>query len=236
MLLSVAAGAPSAAPAVKPLSAHQEPLFGKLLAPGDRVEISYKLESRIKSPSGSLYARNDLQRRFERLPMRLRGNPMKGGATFSAVLPARLLRGRKLFYHAMIRDPKSGRSVTLPARGARAPQSAWILEKPVVVRLGTHRFGHTRAPDAVVARARPDEVGWDFGPEFQLGPQTFRVGRDRSVWLHDSFNNRLLVWEPGVPDAVARSLPLPPYAGMDEFAFGPDDTLYVSRPAGWYGG
>jgi hypothetical protein len=197
-----------------------------LVAPGDRVKIAYKLESRIKSPTGSLYVRNDLQRRFARLPMRLKGNPMKGGSTFWAVVRRRLLRGRKLFYYAVVRDPKSGRSVKVPAR---APEFAWILEKPVVVRLGAHRFGHIRAPEAVVARARADEVGWDIGPEFNLGPQTFLVGHDRSIWLEDEFNHRMLVWRADRPDATERSVALPP-GGLGDIALGPTGTLYAYRP------
>jgi hypothetical protein len=101
----------------------------------------------------------------------------------------------------------------------------------VVVRLGDHRFGETRSADAVVARARADEVGWDINPDegFHLGPQTFLVGPDRSVWLEDSFNNRLLVWSPGRPDGFARAVPVPWGAGISDFALGAHGNVFVTR-------
>jgi hypothetical protein len=231
VVLSATAGAPSAATQAAPLSVHQEPEVVRLIVPGDRIVLDYKLESRVKSPAGSLYVRNDLQRRFRRVALRLKGNPMKGGARLSAIVPASALRGHRLLYYAVVRDPKSGRSVTLPARGARGPRSTRILQRPIVVRLGTHRFGQTRAPDAVVARARADEVGWDIGEDHPpVGPQTFQIAADGSVWLQDSINNRLLVWNPGQPDAFARSVPLHGYGGSGDFTFGPAGTIYSSAP------
>ncbi|MGB2954110.1 MAG: hypothetical protein WBB74_12075 [Gaiellaceae bacterium] len=225
VMLSVAAGAPSAKPAAKPLSMHQDAWVAHLLASGDRVEIGYGLDTPdIKSPTGVLYVRNDLQRGFARLPLKLKGTE------FRAVVPGRLIRGHELLYYAVVREPRSGRSVTVPAGGGRAPQSAWILEKPLIVRLGTHRFGRPRAPEAVVGRAGPAEVGWSGPGDEPSGPETFLVGRDRSIWLDDGYNQRLLVWRPGRPDAVPRSVPLPfpPGAGgASDIAFGPAGTLYI---------
>ena len=44
--LAAAALAQSAAPAVQPLAAHQEPRgIGNLVAPGDRVEIVYSVDT-----------------------------------------------------------------------------------------------------------------------------------------------------------------------------------------------
>jgi hypothetical protein len=231
LVLSATAGAPSAATRVAPLFVHQEPEVVRLIVPGDRIALDYKLESRITSPAGSLYVRNDLQPRFTRVALKLKGNPMKGGARLSAIVPVSVLRGHRLLYYAVVRDLKSGRAVTLPARGARAPHSTRILQKPVVVRLGKHRFGQTRAPDAVVARARADEVGWDIGEDHPpVGPQTFQIAADGSVWLQDSINNRLLVWNPGQPDAFVRSVPLHGYGGSGDFTFGPAGTIYSSAP------
>jgi hypothetical protein len=224
VVLLVAAGTPAAARAAKPLVAHQEPGLGQLLVPADRIELSYKLDSKVKSPTGLLSVRSDLQRRFQRLPMRLTGNPLKGGATFRARLPARFLRGHRLVYYAVIRDLKSGRSVTLSKR------SAWALRKPVVIKLGTHAFGQTRTPDAVVAHASAADVAWDNSESFHLGPQAFQVGTDGSVWLQDSFNNRLLRWNQGQPDHFASSVPLPGFAGSGDFVLGPRHTIYATGP------
>src|SRR5919109_2100135 len=96
ILLATAAASPSTANAGSALSAHEETLPGQLLSRGDRVYIAYKLEERIKAPTGRLYVRNDLQRRLQRLAMTLNGKPMRGGATLSTIVPGRLLRGRRL--------------------------------------------------------------------------------------------------------------------------------------------
>jgi hypothetical protein len=58
--------------------------------------------------------------------------------------------------------------------------------KWVAVSLGTHRFGHPSAPNAIVARAGPEDVGWEMpkqGPF--MGPWSFDVAGDGSIWLLD---------------------------------------------------
>jgi hypothetical protein len=221
LVLSATSGAPFAATATKPLSVHLTAVVGPLVSPADRVEIAYQLDdSRVKAATGSLYVRNDLRRGFTRLPMTLRHT---APVTLFARLPARLLHGHRLLWHAVIRDPKS-RSVTVPKR------SAWIVEHPVVVKLGKHQYGQTRTPEAVVARAGADEVGWHIGEDLPTGPQTFNVARDGSVWLQDSLNKRLLMWNPGQPDQFARAVPLPGYASQGDFVFGPGGSIYASAP------
>jgi hypothetical protein len=218
--ISPAAASPQAA---KPLVVRGGGL-GHLVMPGDRAIARYTVYSGSKAVRGTFFLRNDLQKTFARLPLRRSNN-------YNLRVPNRLIRGHHLFYYAVFSDPRSGRSLKLPAAGARAPSTTWILEKPVVVRLGTHNFDHTRAPDAVVARARANEVGWDINEAegIHLGPQTLQVGADGSAWLEDSFNNRLLVWNPGHPDDYARSVPVPYGAGISDVAFGPAGTLYMTR-------
>jgi hypothetical protein len=227
LLLSLAVGAPARTLAAKPLAAHQEPRgLAQLVAPGDRSEVVYTLDTPgIKSPVGSLYVRNDLTPRFERFPLRVKR------ATLNALLPDRLIRGHRLLYYAVVRDPQSGRSVTVPTSGARAPSSAWILAGARIVRLGAHRFGHPRAAESVVAQIGAAEVGWQNDGD-PFGPQTFVVGRDRSIWLDDSLNDRLLMFRPGSPDIVARSVPLPARSGDSDFALGPGGTFYVKGGIG----
>jgi len=224
----VATGAPSAKPTAKPLAVHQESTAaGNLLVPGDRVELGYDAPG-VKSLTGSLFVRNDLQGGFEHLRLK----PMKGRATgLRAVVPSRLIRGHKLFYYAVVRDPRTGRSAQVPAAGPSGPQVAWILQKPVIVRLGTHQFDHTRTPDAVVARIDADKVGWQLEGD-RFGPQTFVVGRDRSVWLDDSLNNRLLAWLPGRPDSFMRSVALPDRSADRDVALGPAGSVYVTGAIG----
>ena len=77
--------------------------------------------------------------------------------------------------------------------------------KWVSVPLGTHQFGHMRAPDAIVLHAAPNQVGFKKegsgcgctdGPE---GPMLFDVAPNGSIWLFDVLNHRLLMWQPGKP-------------------------------------
>src|SRR5947207_6119302 len=164
MVLTATAGARIAPSAV--LAAHQEPRgIGQLVVPGDRVEITYTVDTKgVQAPTGALYVRSD-DRRFESVVLK-----PSGRAALSAVVPARLIRGHRLLYYAVLRDPKTGCSVRVPAGGAARPQSAWVLERSVTVKLGAHRFGHTPAPEAVVARAAPADVGRQLGGA-PFGPQ-----------------------------------------------------------------
>jgi hypothetical protein len=190
--------------------------LGHLVSPGDRAIVRYSVNSGSKAVRGTLYIRNDLQKTFTRVPLRRANN-------YTVRVPNRLIRGHRLVYHAVFRDPKSGRAITLTG------SPVWILRNAVAVRLGAHAFGQTQAPEAIVARAAPSEVSWDITEEFRLGPQTFQVGADGSVWLEDSFADRLLAWSPGAPDHFARSVPVPYGAGISDIAFGPAGTVYVTK-------
>jgi hypothetical protein len=212
-----AVGAPAA-----PLAVHQEPLIRHLLVPGERVEIGYAVDTPgVTSPAGTLFVRDDLQTGFVRVPMKLGSITLPSGREprLSAVVPSRLVRGHRLLYHVVVQDPASGRSVEA------TPDSAWVLEKPFVVRLGVHRFGRTRAPEAVVARAGPLDVGFRTQGDV-AGPQTFLVGPDRSIWLLDGLKQRLLVWRAGRPGAIARTVRLPHFSPDTDFALGPRGTTY----------
>src|SRR5204862_7030510 len=157
MVLTATAGARIAPSAV--LAAHQEPRgIGQLVVPGDRVELTYTVDTKgVQAPTGSVFVRSDADRRFESLALK-----RSGRSSLSAVVPARLIRGRRLLYYAVLRDPRTTRSVTVPAAGAARPQTAWVLRHPLAVKLGTHTFGHTRAPEAIVARATPADGGWQL--------------------------------------------------------------------------
>lgn len=225
---SAAAGVLTAAPEVQRFAPHQEPRgIGNLVARGDRVQLVYDAD--VKSATGAVYVRNDVRRKFVRVALA----PERGhGTTFKARVPARLIRGHKLLYYAVLRNRKTHRKARVPARGV---SSALILPHPEVVDLGTHRFGETRSPDAVVARARADQVGWQqpppgHGPSF--GPQSFAVGADKSIWLHDSLNDRMLVWNASDPDTIVRTVPLPERTADNDVALGPAGSLYVTTGEG----
>jgi hypothetical protein len=227
-VLAATAGARTTSPVATALAAHQEPQgIGQLVVPGDRVEIVYRFDTAgVKAPAGSLYVRNDLAHSFERLPLKANRH-----SALVAVVPAQLIRGHRLLYYAVLRDARTGRSVTVPARGASQPASAWILERPLAVKLGVHRFGRTAKPEALVARAGADQVGWRLDGD-SFGPQTFLVGRDGSVWLHDGLKQRLLVWRRGQPDVVDHTVSLPFFAADNDVALGPGGTMYVTGGEG----
>jgi hypothetical protein len=95
---------------------------------------------------------------------------------------------------------------------------------------GTHRFGHLRAPAAVVASAGPNEVAFENPPEGnRFGPWSFLIASDNSVWLLDELNRRLLVWPPGQPNASPRPVPLGSFYPID-FALGAAGSIYVTEP------
>jgi hypothetical protein len=227
VVLLSAAGAPARTLAPKPLAAHQEPRgIGNLIVPGDRVHVVYTVDTPgAGSLAGSLFVRNDLTASFERLTLKVKRSQLE------AELPARVLRGHRLFYYAVIRDSRTGRSVTVPASGARAPSSAWILANALRVNLGVHRFGRTRSPEAVVARIGAGGVAWQSEGD-PFGPQTFLVGRDGTIFLDDGLNDRLLVVRPDAPDAVVRSIPLPSGSADSDVALGPAGTVYVKGGIG----
>jgi hypothetical protein len=226
LVASLAAGSLMAAPKAGKFAPHQEPRgIGNLVVRGDRVTLVY--DTGVKSATGFAYVRNDLRRRFVRLPLVAERGP---ASTYRARVPARLILGHRLLYYAVLRDRH--RKARVPARGT---SSAFVLTQARVVDLGTHRFGETRPPDQVVARARADQVGWQLPPAGQgpsFGPQSFAVGSDHSIWLHDSLNDRMLVWNAGNPDTIARSVPLPARTADNDVALGPEGSLYVTTGEG----
>jgi hypothetical protein len=127
-------------------------------------------------------------------------------------------------------------AMTQPAWPAAATPSTSTSERWLPVTLGTHRFGHLRSPDAIVATAGPERVGWESPPPgadgVSFGPWSFDVAADGSIWLLDEVNQQLLVWQPGRPNRPARTISLPCKAPVD-LAVGNDGSIYVtSMPGG----
>jgi Tol biopolymer transport system component len=210
--------AQAAAGAADAFTAGREQTFTRLVRPGDRLVYRVWIQTPV---TGTVFVRGDRMARFRRLPLKVKGQFLSTG------LPARLFRGRELLYYAVVHDKVGNRSVRVPGAGA---QRAWIVRKPVVVNLGRHRFGGRRPPGTVVARATGDQVGWDIGDGNALGPQTFQVGVDRSIWLQDSFAHRLLIWSASRPASFARAVPLPGYTAQGDIVRGPAGSFYLSAP------
>jgi hypothetical protein len=118
--------------------------------------------------------------------------------------------------------------------GAAVQPAAATSSIPPPVALGTHRFGHLRPPDAIVARAGPNQVGFSSPPEgadgVSYGPWSFDVAQDGSVWLLDEVNHQLLVWQPGQPNRPARAvrLPMDPLERIANFTVAADHTIYAT--------
>ncbi len=226
LIAGIAAGLLTAAPTQRKFTPHQEPRgIGNLVVRGDRVQLVY--DAGVKGATGSVFVRNDRRHAFVRLVLHAERGP---SSTYQARVPARLIRGHRLFYYAVLRDRRKRHSARVPASGTT---SALVLEHSKIVDLGTHRFGETRAPDQVVARAKADQVGWQIPPPGpKAGPQSFLVGSDHSIWLHDSFNDRMLVWNAGDPNTIVRSVPLPDRTADNDVAFGPNGSLYVTHGVG----
>jgi hypothetical protein len=106
--------------------------------------------------------------------------------------------------------------------------------KWVSVPLGTHQFSHLRAPDEIVARVGPDDVGFKKNgrgcgcTDGPAGPVSFDVARNGSVWLFDILNHRLLVWQPGKPAHPARTIQLGSKLDVRDFVLGRDGTIYLN--------
>ncbi len=211
-----------------------------LVMRGQAVTLAYGFHGNSRFPqTGAIYVRNSLQRSFTRLAL------VKSSDLLVARVPARLVAGRRLVYYAVLRDPSSGRSVTILAAGARRPQRVWIVNRLLDVSLGTHRFGRLRSPDAIVASTGPD-VGFECGKPsacsspasapnegcgcidvLPQGPSSFDVARNGSIWLLDELNHRLLVWTSGHATRPARAIQLPPALAYSDFALGPNGTIYL---------
>jgi hypothetical protein len=106
--------------------------------------------------------------------------------------------------------------------------------KWVSVPLGTHQFGHLRAPGEIVAQAGPGGVGFKKNghgcgcTDGPAGPVSFDVARNGSIWLFDILNHRLLVWQPGKPAHPARTIHLGSKLDVRDFALGRDGTIYLN--------
>jgi hypothetical protein len=105
-------------------------------------------------------------------------------------------------------------------------------DQDIFVQLGVHQFGDLREPDAIVAAVGPDDVGFYEPPNgegAEDGPQRFELAPDGSIWLLDSINYQLLVWQPG-QSTEPRFVPLPldPLERIADFALGVDGTIYAT--------
>jgi hypothetical protein len=247
-LIVLVAGAvlqPAAAAGPGWIAHHETPW---LAVRGQPLALPYEIDGRGRpyaGPiSGAVYVRNSEQRSYTRVPLAARN-----GALVARISPQETF-GRTLSYYAVLRD-RAGRSMTVPAMGARRPERLWTVDRLLPVPLGTHRFGQLHAPEAIVARTGPKEVGFvgcmldaaqralcadGSNPpatggcgcgEPAYGPSSFDVASDGSIWLLDEVNSRLLVWQRGKPARPARVIQLPRNLAVTDFALGSPGTIYL---------
>lgn len=98
-----------------------------LVAPGERLEVGYDTR-KVSGVSGFVYVRNDAQRAFIRVALQRRRAsqqlaPSDALRVLRATVPGFVVRGRKLFYYAVLR-PAKGRSLRIPARSTAPMKSA----------------------------------------------------------------------------------------------------------------
>jgi hypothetical protein len=183
-----------------------------LTLPGEPIRLRYAIVCTPRDDglpcdgSGTVYMRAGRSGPYRALPL-LRGDDSKDGRYFVDV-PAPLANSADGFsYYAVLRDDRSGASVSVPAGGADAPQVSVALRDARSVALGRHAFGAVRNPDAHVA-----EASWGSGPhDLGLagsrglgfsGPSSFDVESDGAVDVLDSVNGRISRWTHGRHEVI----------------------------------
>ena len=211
---------------------HNPPL---LFAPGEEVELRYRVvcppppdpTTDLCEPTGVVHLTSvDGQQMSLRLQP---GGPTREDELYAAV-PASVTAAGPFTYWAQLRDIGSGATAQLPAAGSDAPMTASPVIEPVVVELGKTDFSH-QVDGQVVASG-----GWGSGPrefgrdEIGMGPTSFDVAPDGSIWILDHFNARLAVFE---SPTSRRNVKVNVAGDNPYIAIEPDgtiDVLYPSRP------
>lgn len=179
---------------------------------------------------GTVYVRSGQSGSFRPLALRLDPNAAEG--RYAATLPADVTVSASGFsYYAVIRDKLSGATVTLPAAGELAPQRSLRLSSPVVVNLGTHRFGTAGPASTRVASAAwgdgPTDAGLEEGPQLEpIGASSFDVDAAGTVTVLDEAHKRLLRFGKG-SSANPASLAVDVRGTIADVAVRPDGGTYV---------
>jgi hypothetical protein len=177
--------------------------------------------------SGDVYIRAGSAGGFTRLPLRRTDDAADG--RYVADVPEGIASSPDGFtYYTVLRNDRTGASMTLPAGGADAPQRSLPLENAVTVRLGAHRFGATPTAEERVVDARwgasIGEVGLGGSAGgLRIGPTSFDVAADGSIVLLDGANSRIERWSHGAASAVHADLD----RAVDDMALAPDGSVYV---------
>ena len=209
-----------------------------LTLPGEPIRLRYAIVCTPRDDglpcdgSGTVYIRAARSGPYRALPL-LRGDDAKDGRYFVDV-PAPLANSADGFsYYAVLRDDRSGASISVPAGGLDAPQVSLPLRDARSVALGRHVFGEVRDPDVRVAEAKwgsgPHELGLagSRGLGFS-GPSSFDVEPDGAVDVLDSVNGRVSRWAHGRHEVVPLGAPVE----LADFAVDSDGSFDVLDAGG----
>jgi hypothetical protein len=211
-------------------AAHVPPV---LTVPGERIRLRYAIVCPPRDDglpcdgSGTVYLRRGTAGPFASYAL-VRGDDSADGRYWVDV-PAEIAGSPEGFsYYAVLRDDRSGASITVPAGGADAPQVSRPLEAAVPVSLGRQTFGDTRAPEGRAAAAEwgsaPQDAGLAGTRELGFsGPSSFDVEPDGTVDVLDSVNGRVLRWT----SHGRESVPLDEPAELADFAASSDGGFDV---------
>jgi hypothetical protein len=214
-------------------AAHVPPL---LTRPGEPITLRFAL---VCSPrddgepcdgSGEVYARAGQTGPFRRLVVR-RGDSSLYGRYF-VELPNDIAASPAGFsYYAVLRDDRSGASITVPSGGAAAPHRSFPLAHAPDVDVGAHVFGHIRRPNARIVDANWGSAVGDLGLAGSrelgfVGPTSFDVTPDGAVTVLDQVNGRVQRWF----GRGTKATPLDVGGGLADLAVEPDGTIAVLEP------
>ena len=163
-----------------------------------------------------LYVRRSGERHFA-------GIALPKGRPVVATVPPSYAAGRGFDYFVQITD-EHGNTRTVPPGGRAAPEHAWPVTRWTRVDLGRHRFGHTRAPQAVIQAAWGSGRG-ELGRERTVGASSFDVSRDGDVIVLDQLNRRLAVY--AADRSAPAYTPIEFLGGEGDIAVAADGTVYV---------
>jgi hypothetical protein len=215
-------------------AAHVPPL---LRAAGERVQLRYDVYCAPVADdpdtgcdaSGTAYVRPGSEGAFRAVPLRFDAAAAEG--RYVADVPADVAADADGFsYYAVLRNDRSGASLTLPAGGADAPQRSLPLGRAVEVELGPHVFGGVRAAAERVFSASwghaQDAVGLLGGRQTApVGPASFDVDDRGRLTLLDQVNRRLLRVD--ARGAAPSAVPLEITSAAADLAVDDDGTAYV---------
>ena len=232
---------PSLDPARLIDATHVPPL---LTASGERVALRYDVyctapdgDPESGAPcdaGGTVFVRAGATGPFQALPLRLDARAAEG--RYVAEVPLAVAGAPEGFtYYAVVRNERSGVSLTLPAGGAAAPHRSLRLGEPLHVDLGRHAFGSAETPAARVFAARwghgADRVGLEGGRQTTpIGPASFDVDERGVLTLLDQVNRRVLRVGPGV--AQPASVGLAVRGTLADMSVARDGTVYVLESTG----